>query len=559
LTDAAPIACLSDRLLPPVNYFPHPSLVPRRLQMNATEPLPLEVLRRLGACAGDGPDAIHAPVERTRELSTDPGVEVEAIVDGGLNVSRIVLEVATGDDGRPVRVASWWATVVGLTFHADDAGRVYVDGPEGRIVLHDPASSRWAGRTMGATVWSSEEVRPAAPVPVSTTPRPVLAPSHVPAGKSKRYATYAALVEARNAARQRGTHGLVPDAVASLLGVAPMIGNSRTTSVSVVDRTEPDGLSVRRAGQRYTLRLDEATAKRMNGERGDSKQAVLRLDTSVEATGEDVGHAAMQLLREFDTETVVAVVGVMMNAYDTGNRAQRIGAADLAKIRGRQLSRASDKKRFSAMSRLLADVVIEVRPVKDDGTVARLNLFVRQGEVVVPGGHRLPLVTLNDTLYRAMQAKGHGVMLDRALMAVDMNAHEWEFRIALALSIQWSLGWVRNNYAKGKRLRRSARQLLADAWIPYDLDGERRKRGVAVVRQRIAGALTALVGMRSDLKSWKRAKEAADPADDVYEFVPSDALSARLSAHRRPALDGQPAAPVLASPKQRRKRVRGAS
>ncbi len=550
MTDAAPIACLSDRLLPPVNYFPHPSLVPPRLPMNATEPLPLAVLRLLGACSGDGPDAVHAPVERTRELSTDPDVEVETIVDGGLNVSRVVLEVASGDDGRPVRVASWWATVVGLTFHADDAGRVYVDGPEGRIVLHDPTTPRWESLTLGATVWASEQAGLHAARG---------GPTYVPTGKSKRYATYAALVEARNAARLRGTHGRVPDAVASLLGVAPMIGNSRSTSVSVVDRTEPDGLSVRRAGQRYTLRLDEATAKRLHGERGDSKQAVLRYDTSVVANGDDVGHAAMQLLREFDTETVVAVVGVLMNAYDTGNRAQRIGAADLAKIRGRQLSRASDKKRFNAMSRLLADVVIEVRPVKDDGTAARLNLFARQGEVVVPGGHRLPLVTLNDTLYRAMQAKGHGVMLDRTMLSVDLNAHEWEFRVALALSIQWSLGWVRNDYAKGKRLRRSARQLLVEAGITYDLDVERRKRGVAVVRQRIASVLTRLVEMRSDLKSWKRTKEAADPADDVYEFVPTDALSARLSAHRRPALDGQPAAPVLASPKQRRKRVRGAS
>lgn len=543
MTDVAPIACLSDRLLAPVIYYPHRTLVPQALRMTASEPLPLEVLRQLGACSGDGPDVVQAMIEATPDLSTDPAVEVPVV--GGLSVLRSAQLLHTGETGFVVgehqrKVVSWYATVSGLTFHADDDGRVYVDGPDGRIVLHGPTTPRWKGRDVGWQVWASER-------------------NGKPAGKSKRYATYAALVEARNAARLRGTHGLVPDAVASLLGVAPMIGNTRTTTVTVVDRTEPDGLSIRRAGQRYTLRLDESTAKRLHGERGDSKQAVLRYDTSVVATDDDVGHAAMQLLREFDTETVAAVVGVLMNAYDTGNRAQRIGAADLAKIRGRELSRASDKKRFSAMSRLLADVVIEVRPMKDDATVARLNLFARQGEVVVPGGHRLPLVTLNDTLYRAMQAKGHGVMLDRSMLSVDLNAHEWEFRVALALSTQWSLGWVRNNYAKGKRLRRTARQLLGEAGITYDLDAERRKRGAGVVRLRIAGVLDTLAGMRSDLKSWKRSKQADNPADDVYEFVPSAALAARLTQHRQPALDGPPATPKLPPPKPKRKRSRGAS
>ena len=539
------------KVFPPSQYFPHPSMVPRALRMTGTEPLPLSVLRDLGSCSDDGPDTVQAMIEASTDLSTDPAVEVP--VGGGLTVLRSLQLQADGTR----KVVAWYATVSGLTFHADADGRVYVDGPSCRVILYDPASPAWQGKPFQPTVWAKEDIEP----PDANG----LGGRYDGAGKSKRYPSYAALVEARNAARKRGTHGRVPDAVVSLLGSTPMIGNTRTTTVAGADRTEPDGLAVRRVGQRWTMRLDDATAKRLHGERADSRQAVLRYDTAVEANaGDDVGHAAMQLLREFDTETAVVVVGVMMNAYDVGNRHQRIGAADLARIRGIELTRGSAKRRFGAMSELLANVVIEVRPVspKPDGTYYRLPLFVNQGEVVVPGGHRLPLVTLNDTLYRAMREKGHGVMLDRRLLTVDLNTHEWEFRIAAALVAQWSIGWVRNGYAKGKRLTRSARVLLSDAGIPYDIAAERRKRGATAVRLKFASVLDGLVGLRSDLKSWKRTKEAADPADDVYEFVPSADYAARLTQHRQPALAEPTRTTALPTPTKRKRNKatsRGAS
>jgi hypothetical protein len=517
---------LSSRLLPPVVYFPQPTLVPQRLLMNATESLSLADLRRLAACGGDGPDTIYAGVVQTPELSTDPDAAESIRSHGSLTLTRTVF-VNTDNQGNEVgRTVSWWATVAGLTFHADDDGWVYVDGPDGRVTIHNPADARLKRKAFAATVWAGE-----------TEPDPDRAGMRWPAGKSKRYATYAALVTARNAAQQRGTHGRVPDAVASLLGLTPMIDKRKpTTTITVSDIVEPFGLSTRRTGQRYQLRLDEATAKRLHGENAGSKQAVLRYDVAVEATDENLGQAAMQLLREFDTETMVTVVGLLMNANDTGNRLQRIGAADLARVRGKQLASARDTKVFGRMVKMLSEVIIEVRPTSGDGATARLNLFARQGEVVVRGGERLPLVTLNETLYRAMKSTGHGILMDRTMVTADLNAHEWEVRIAMALDVQWSLGWVVNGYAKGKRLKRSAAQLLADAGIPYDFKAERTKRGVAAVRLKLAGTFDRMVGL-GWLKSWKRVKEGTDPSADVYEFVPADTHARSLTAHRQPALE----------------------
>ena len=540
---------LSELLFPPQRYHPHPTLVPNRLVLHGVDRLKLADLRRLGTCSDDGPDAVYAPVERTPELSMDPEADAPPVVHGGLNVSRAIVEVSSaGPDGKPVKVVSWWSSVTGLTFHADDDGRVYVDGPECRVILFDPADERWPECGFRPIVHADERQGPGSP----------LGPEWVPCGKEREYESYAALVVERNAQRLRGTHGRVPDALASLMGMAPMIDKKRnpTTVISAMDRTEPHGFGVRRVGRRVTMRLDEATAKRLHGERGDSGQAVLRFDAPVEASAEDVDQAAMQLLREFDTETLVTVIGLLINANDTGNRPQNIGSADLARVRGKELSSAKERKPYAAMSTLLAGVVIEVRPVGDDTTTARLNLFARQGEVVVRGGHRIPRVTLNADLYHAMLRRGHGVLIDRRLLSIDLNAHEWEARINVALATQWALGWVRNGYAKGKRLRRTAKVLLAEAGIPYDLDAERRKRGATAVRQRISTALDGLVALRHDLKSWKRTKQAVDPADDTYEFTPSDALSTRLTTLRHPALAAPPERPALDAPKPAGKRKR---
>lgn len=527
---------LSGRLMPPMTYFPFPALVPGRLSMNATDLLSLADLRRLASCADDGTDTVFVGrLAPSVELSTDPDAKVEDIVGNGLVVQRWVFELAKdGPNGKPVRMASWSANVTGLTFHDDDEGRVFVDGPEGRVILHDPADKRWNG-SFQPTVWASEQQVKDDPAEVVK----VVGPRWLPTGKSKRWPSYAALVEARNAARAKGTHGRVPDAVKSLLSMTPMIDKRRSiTTIDHAPRIEADGLTTRRVGDRYTLRLDDATAHRLHGEKAGSTQAVLRYDTvdTVEATAANVGHAAMRLLHEFDTETMVTVFGLLMKAYDTGNRTQRIGAADLAGIRERQLTSAKDRKAFNAMSDLLSNVVIEVTPVKADGGKVRLDLFARQGEVVAPGGKRMPLVTLNDTLYRAMLATGHGVLIDRRMLTADLRTQQWEVRICAALSIQWSLGWVVNGYAKGHRLRRSAKVLLADALPTYDIAEEVRKRGAGVVRQKLAGTFDRMVKL-GWLKGWERVKEAADPANDTYDFTPPDTLTRALTGHRTALAD----------------------
>lgn len=540
---------LSADLFPSPNYFPFPALVPNRLGLHGSGPLKVADLRSLGACSGDGPDYVHTWPEDAPELSKDPDADAPPLVYGGMVVSRAVMTVSTGGlDRKPVRVASWMAVVQGLTFHADDQGRVYVDGPDGRIILFDSGDERWSERGYPCTVYAEEERGPGG----------ADGPEWFPSGKRRRYESYAALVMERNAQLQRGTHGRVPDAIGSLMGIAPMIGSKRTGTIIGTDILEPDGLGSRRTGRRCTLRFDDATAYRLHGERGVGKQAVLRYDSAIEADAADIDRAALQLLSEFDTESMIAVVGVLMNAHDNGNKLVRIGAAQLANIRGKDLSRSSDKRKFRMMSELLSGAIIEVCPVNGDGQTARLNLFARQGEVVVPGGHRIPLVTVNEVLYRAMLAHGHGVFIDRRILSVDLNAYEWEARLNVALATQWALGWVRNGYATGKRLKLSAKVLMKYARIPYDFKAERTKRGSTAVRQRLANALDRLAGLGLDLKSWKRTKQDDDPSGDLYEFVPSDALACRLTRHRQPALVAKSDAAALPKPKPTKGKARRA-
>ena len=535
---------LTASLLPHLSYFPHPALVPGQLVLNGVKPVPMSALLRLGACSDEGPDSVVCQIEPSPDLPTDPDSPPPVV--GGLNILRSAQ--LTAGNGR--KVVAWFATVTGLTFRADADDRVYVEGADGMVVLHD--GKAWAerhGESFRPTVWAREERFERKPVPPLSGKLSELSEQlrygYKGVGKSRRYESYAAMVEARNAHRLRPTHGIAPDAIGPLLGITPMIGGFGKSAVITTKPLDTrDGLEVRRTGTRYELRLDEDTAKRLHGERAKSAQAVLRYDAPVIATEDTVDLAAMQLLRNMDSESLLVIVGLLMNAYDSNNRVQRIGAFDLAKIRGTELTKASEKRTYSEMSRMLRDVVIDVRPMsaKPDGVSALLlPLFVNQGNAVARGGKLLPLVTMNAALFEPMKSRGHGVMLSRRLLEVDLRVDEWAARIDMALAWQWAMGWKVNGYADGKRLRRTMRQLLTDAGIPYDIAQERKKRGTSAVRLKFAATLDALVGLRMDLKSWKLTKEAHDPADDVYELTPSAQLATALTTRRQPALKAHPA------------------
>lgn len=513
---------LSARLFPPRQYYPYPTLVPTALRMTAADWVAIGELKQLGSCAADGPDSIYiGRVAPAPELSMDPDAKVEPITIGGLVLHRYTGRLTP--DGPALVV--WSAVVTGLTFGTDTERRVIVDSPTCRVVLR--ASDR-----DGAYLVYPRERRKGSPTGV-----PVVGEAWEPAGKPRTYASYADLVDARNAQRIRGSHGRVPDAMASVLTMTPMIGRDRTSTTRVTSTViaEPDGVSIRRL-QRYTLEWDEATAKRLHGEKAGSNQAVLRYDTTqvIETDESEVGSAVGKLLSKFDTESWLVVNGLVMNAVDTNNRWQRVGAADLARIRGRELAGSGDRKRFNEIAKLVTEAQIRVRPVKGDGSGMYLNLFARQGEVVAPGGARLPVVTLNDALYRSMLRTGHGVLMDRAILTVNLRNHEWEPRIYGALAHQWSLGWV-VHHAKGKPLRRTANQLLLESGISYDLQADRKKHGGGYVRHRLGRVFDSLVSM-GWVKSWKLHKETDNPGTDLYEFVPADTYARALNAHRAPAL-----------------------
>lgn len=531
---------LTAQLLPQIAYFPHPKLVPGGLMLTGigSKGVTMSTLRRLGACSDDGPDSVWCAVEPSSGLPTDPESPPPPAI-GGLSFLR---SAQVDADGR--RVVSWFASVTGLTFRADD-DRVYVEGADGMVVLHD--GKAWAasnGGPLRPTVWAREEgYELDIGASLKTMPEldAQLRKGWRGVGRSKQYESYAAMVRARNAQRLRPSHGIVPDAIGPLLGMTPMIGGfGKAVKVTAWRRDEPRGLEMRPVGMSYEVSMADAWAKRAHGEKPESPQAVLRYDTPVICTDDTIDLAAMQVLRNHDTESLLVIVGLLMNAYDTNNRTQRIGASDLARIRGVELTKSSLKRTYGDMSRMLQDVVFKVRPMsnKVDARLALLPLFVNQGVVISKNGKVLPTVTMNAVLFDTMRKRGHGVLLSRRLLEVDLRVDEWAARIDMALSWQWAMGWKVNGYAEGKRLRRTTRQLLSDAGIKYDLDALRRKRGTPAVRMKVARTLDALVALRLSLRSWKRTREAADLADDVYELTPTALLANALTARRQPALRG---------------------
>jgi len=532
---------LTAQLLPQNTYFPHPKLVPGRLMLTGIgfKGVPMSTLRRLGACSDDGPDSVWCAVEPSSGLPTDPESPPPPAI-GGLSFLRSAQVDAGGE-----RKVAWFASVTGLTFRADDSDRVYVEGADGMVVLHD--GKAWAdshGQPLRPTVWAKEEAYELdIGVSLKTMPEldAQLRQASRGAGKSKQYESYAAMVDARNTQRLRlrPTHGLVPDAIGPLLGLTPMIGGfNKTMKVEAKPLKEVQGLELRHVGTRYEVSMADAWAKQAHGEKPESPQAVLRYDAPVICTEDTIDLAAMQVLRNHDTESLLVIVGLLMNAYDTNNRTQRIGASDLARIRGVELTKSSVKRAYGEMSRTLQDVVFRVRPMstKADAACALLPLFVHQGMVVSKTRKLLPVVTMNAVLFDTMRKRGHGILLSRRLLEVNLRDDEWAARIDMALSWQWAMGWKVNGYADGKRLRRTTHQLLADAGIKYDLDAERRKRGTPAVRMKVARTLDALVALRLSLRSWKQTRVAADLADDVYELTPTALLANALTARRQPAL-----------------------
>ena len=505
---------LSEGWLPHSVYFPHPTLIPARLAMNAVGSFDLETLRRLAACSGDGHDQLFSNVKGDK-----PNTTAETVNEGALQLDRAVYR------GDGVEVVSWWAVVHGLALKSDGEC-VYVEGADERIILFSPKAKQWE-KPFYATVYASEE----------QGGQPTVNKGFLPAGKSKRY-LYADMVAQRNAALPSRTHFRVPAAGSELMGAIPMkptAGKSRSDrEVVVLDSVEQTVFGTKRVGKTVQLKLDDATIKRMYGEKGNSPQSVIRFNAPIEvASGEWVNHVS-ELIKELGTEHQLIANGIMGRSSASGNTPQRLSTNDLARMRGQENAKGIERKRFTAIAELLSKAIVEVTDPTSKSSL-KIPLFRPYGTAKVAGGTEVPLVTVHELIFDTMMAKGHGIFHDQSMLLCNLKTHEQAYRISVALQRQWSLGWVAHKQYTTTPLRRKVSVLLKEAGIDLDLVAEVKKRGKTTTRLRFEGWLDQ-AKTEGWIGGWKAVKAGTTIADDVYEYTPTDAFRRTLDDHRRPAI-----------------------
>ena len=512
---------LSEGWLPHTVYFPHPTLIPERLAMNAIGSFDLETLRRLAACSGDGQDQLFSNVSGEK-----PDTTAKTVNEGALRLDRAVFR-NNPDSADPVEIVSWWAVVHGLAFKSDGEC-VYVEGADERIILFKAKAKQW-DKPFYTTVWPSEE----------QGGQPTITEGFLPAGKSKRY-LYADMVAQRNAALPSRTHFRVPAAGSELMAATPLKptrGKNKSRSnreITVRDNVEQTVFGIKRVGKTVHLKLDDATIKRMYGEKGNSPQGVIRFEAPIEVASDEWENHVSELLKELGTEHQLVANGIMGRSSASGNTPQRLSTNDLARMRGQENAKGIERKRFTAIAELLSKAIIEVTDPTSKSSL-KIPLFRFYGMAKVAGGTEVPLVTVHELIFDTMMAKGHGIFHDQSMLLCNLKTHEQAYRISVALQRQWSLGWVTHKQYTTTPLRRKVSVLLKEAGIDLDLVAEAKKRGKTATRLRFEGWLDQ-AKTEGWIGGWKAVKAGTTVADDMYEYTPTDAFCRTLDDHRRPAL-----------------------
>ena len=510
---------LSGYIFPSTVYFPIPSLVPNQFVFNSTnaEPIPLASLRRLGACSGNGVDQVIAMLGRPPELSDDPDSLEDSINEGGLSLRRFI---NTQPDGR--RWVTWYATVSGLSFRSD-RDTVYVEGVDDRITLYSNKDSRWPDG-LKAKVWADQKGSP---------PNMPL-----PAGKMRIY-LFSALIAARNAALPSRTHFRIPAAGSELMGAIPMkptAGKSRSDRQVVVSN-DMDVFGKRLVGKTVELKLDDATIKRMYGEKGNSSQGVIRFNAPIEVASDEWEKRATELIKELGTEHQLIAYGVMGRSSASNNAPQILSVNGIARMRGNENANSAERKHYAGIAELLSQAIIEVTDPTSKSSF-KIPLFRFWGMVKVAGGAEVPTVTVHERIFDTMMAKGHGIFHDQSMLLANLKTHEQAVKIGMALQRQWSLGWVVNKQYARKPLRRQISVLLSDARIDLDIVAEAKKRGKEATRLRFEGWLDQAKA-EGWIGDWKAVRAGKTIAADMYEYTPTDAFCRSITNHRQPALGKQ--------------------
>jgi hypothetical protein len=512
---------LSEGWLPHSVYFPHPTLIPGWLAMNAIGSYDLETLRRLAACSGDGHDQLFSNVSGEK-----PDTTAKTVKEGALELDRAVYR-SNPESPDPIEVISWWAAIRGLAFKSDGEC-VYVEGADERIILFNPKAKQWE-KPFYATVYESESLRG----------QPEIHKGFIPAGKWKTY-LYADMVEARNATLPSRTHFRVPSAAGELMGATPSKptrGKNKSRSnreIAVRDNVEQGVFGVKRVGKTVELKLDDATIKRMYGENGNSPQGVIRFEAPIEVASDEWVHHVSGLLRGLGTETLLVAYGLLARSVASGNTAQRLSTNDLARMRGQGNAKGTERRRFTEMAELLSKVIIEVTDPTSKSSL-KIPLFRPYGTAKVAGGTEVPLVTMHEYIFDSMMASGHGIFHDQSMLLANLKTHEQAARIGMALQRQWSLGWVVKKQFQRTPLRRRVSVLLKEAVIDFDLVAEVKKRGKTATRLHFEGWLNQ-AKTEGWIGGWKAVKAGTTIGDDMYEYTPTDAFRRTLDDHRRPAL-----------------------
>lgn len=487
-----------------------------RLSIHAERPLPLSIVQAIGRAASTKgmdyateivlADAVAVPSDVISERK--PGDEdfgtSRRWQDGGV----FFTEYAAGSRTRVS------AFVPGLRIEADAEG-LYIRTQDGtRIDL---------GEGEGEVL-----IYPRASVPGE-------ARSAMPDGKPRVFPTVAAWVKERNKGedyRQENPYARVPAPIARLSALPTVRGRRPEGKVIGPARIDKDGFRSIQVGARVEVSFGLA------GMESDGPTVI------VQHGSEEGPESVLEMVRRFDTQAAQAINAIAIECTKGGKpKSCHASPERIAEMMGKEWRTLDNDQRdkFRAISTVVTHG--EIRCKTFDGKAKTVRLFVVTGDDIERNGTHHVRVRLNPELVEGMNHNAYGkpsslgILMDPRIVSLPIKTDEAIIRLIQEIDRQFSLGWVANNYAKGKPLHRSLGVLFRDAGLGDMVEAQVRDQGKAAAREWMRDKLDRLVMETPGyISRWCAVSQAEDPRDDMVDLFPDRHFAAQASKTRSRAI-----------------------
>lgn len=494
-----------------------------RLSIHAERPLPLSVVQAIGRAASTKgmdytteivlADSVAVPAEVSPEVNRkdeDFGSS-RRWQDGGV----FFTEYAAG--GR-TRVSAFIpglrieADADGLYLRTQDGTRIDLGEGEGEVRIYPRASVQ-----------------------------PGEAQSAVPDGKPRVFPTVAAWVKERNKGedyRQENPYARVPAPIARLSALPTVRGRRPEPRVIGPARVEADGFRSIQVGARVEVSFGIA------GMESDGPTVI------VEHGSDEGAEDVLDMVRRFDTQAAQAIHAIAIECTKGGKpKSCHASPERIAEMMGKEWRTMDNDQRskFRAISTVVTHG--EIRCKTFDGQAKTVRLFVVTGEDIERNGGRHVRVRLNPELVEGMDRNAYGkpsfrgILVDPRIVSLPIKTDEAIVRLVQEIGRQFSLGWVANDYSKGKPLHRSIGILFRDAGLGEMVEAQVRDQGKAAAREWMRDKLDRLVMETPGyISRWCAVSQGEDPREDMVDLFPDRHFAAQASQGRGRAIAKKEAA-----------------